>query len=70
MSNKGQIQVIKASGQREPFSEEKVRRSMVRAGISTDLQDRLMARIKSDLFDGITTRQIYDQILFFLEKEY
>lgn len=64
------IQVIKASGEREFFDEKKVLRSMARAGIVSDIQGQLIAKIKTSLYDGISTREIYDQILDYLDKAY
>jgi hypothetical protein len=60
------LNVIKANGQKEPFNEEKVINSIIRARIPKDLQPQVLTYIKSKLFDGITTRQIYNFILEFL----
>ena len=57
------INVIKANGEREPFSEEKVLRSIQRAGIPEDLQQVVLAHIKEKLFENITTTEIYRHIL-------
>lgn len=69
-AKKEPIRVLKASGEREAYDENKVRRSMVRAGITPDVQDRLLAKINASLYDGISTREIYDQIVAYLDQNY
>lgn len=56
------IVVIKASGEKEPFSEQKVRRSMRRAGISCELENQVLGDIKTNLYQNIPTAEIYQQI--------
>jgi Holliday junction resolvase-like predicted endonuclease len=62
------IYVIKASGEREPFSEKKVRRSIKRAGIPSKIEEEVVGRIRSILYDNIPTREIYKIILQALDK--
>ena len=62
------ISVLKADKQKEEFSEEKVIRSIKRAGIPQDLQAQVLSHIKSKLYDGISTEEIYRHILEFLER--
>lgn len=62
------ITVIKASGEREPFSEKKVYRSMRRAGVPFKAQKQVMKRIKAKLYDRIPTSIIYKQVVEFLDK--
>ena len=62
-----QIMVIKRNGDREPFSEDKVFRSMRRVGVPHELRHEAMAEIKKDLHGDITTDDIYQRILNFLE---
>src|SRR5438045_4082603 len=59
--------VRKANGEVVPFSEEKVRQSIQRAGIPQELQQEVINHIKTKLFDGISTAEIYGYILEFLE---
>jgi hypothetical protein len=56
------IIVIKASGEKEPFSEKKVRRSIRRAGVPLSLQNQVVDQIKAILYDQIPTSEIYHQI--------
>jgi hypothetical protein len=60
------ITVIKATGQKEEFSEEKVKRSIERAGIPQDIRPQVLAHVKSKLRDNIPTSEIYHHILEFL----
>jgi len=60
--------VLKASGQIEPFSEEKLRLSAKRAGIPEAFQNEVVAYVKSKLYDNIPTSEIYKQITGFLQN--
>lgn len=71
MRNTNQIQIIKANGEREPFSEFKLSRSLRRSGSSPRLTEQIVAHIKKELRDGIKTRDIYAHArkLLIREKE-
>lgn len=60
------MNVIKANQQKEPFSEEKVLQSIQRARVPESLQAETLAHVKSKLYDGISTNEIYQHILEFL----
>lgn len=60
------VQVIKANGDKQQFSDEKVKYSIHRAGISDDLQDQVLAHVKSKLYEDIPTSEIYHHITEFL----
>lgn len=60
------IQVVKASGEKEPFSEEKVCASIQRAGIAKELQEQVLEHVKSKLYENIKTSEIYHHIIEFL----
>ncbi len=62
------IIVIKANGDNEPFSEEKVLRSMKRAGVPSEVRGKAMSHIKSKLYDEIPTNIIYGHIVEFLDN--
>ena len=61
--------IIKATGVREPFSEEKLIYSIKRAGIPANLQDKALSHIKSKLYENMPTSEIYAHIREFLSKE-
>jgi hypothetical protein len=60
--------VLKATGRIEPFSEEKLRLSIQRAGIPDVLRNEVVSNIKNNLYDNIPTSEIYKQILSFLQN--
>ncbi len=62
------INVIKTTGEKELFSENKLRASIQRAGVPEELQDEAIDHIKLKLYDGIPTFEIYKHIGEFLGK--
>ncbi|MCG2691829.1 restriction endonuclease, partial [Microgenomates group bacterium] len=62
------IKVTKASGLLEPFSEDKIRRSLKRAGAQSQVIDKILAQLIGRLHDGITTRAIYQQVFALLNQ--
>lgn len=60
--------VIKASGEREPFSEKKFRRSVRRSGIPKNLENQLVNYIYNQLYDGIPTHEVYQLASKYLGK--
>ncbi len=62
-----EITVVKRNGTREPFSEEKVYRSMKRVGVPEELRHEAMNEVKKDVAGEITTDEIFRKILNFLE---
>lgn len=51
-----------------PFSEDKVKISIQRAGITKELQPQVVEHVKSKLYENIPTSEIYRHIMEFLEK--
>lgn len=64
---KNQLIVTKASGEQTLFSEEKIRASLQRSGADPDQIDFILQEVKKQLYNGITTRNIY-KIAFALLK--
>lgn len=60
------INVIKSTGEKEQFSEEKLRASIIRAGFPKEIGDRLISHIETKLYDNIPTSEIYRHIKEFL----
>lgn len=60
--------VIKASGEKEDFSEEKILQSIQYAGVPETLQQKLLDYIKENTDGDTTTEKIYRLINGFLEK--
>ena len=63
------INVIKATGEIEPFSEEKVISSLLRAGASRQLAENIVAQTKPSLYQNIPTFEIYSIVMKILKKE-
>ena len=63
------ILITKASGEQEPFSEAKLRRSLQRVHTSPTLIDEIVARVESELADGIRTSEIYRKAFSLLRKD-
>lgn len=62
------IQVQKASGKLEAFSEEKIRRSLSRAGARPKTINTIINKLLPNLHHGITTKQIYQQVYELLNQ--
>ncbi len=62
------ITVIKASRERVPFSQEKLHRSLKKAGAHDSLIDQVVDRVVNELYDGITTRRIYSKAFSYMRK--
>lgn len=60
--------IVKANGQKEPFSEEKILQSARRAGVPKEALDDMLEHIKNNLYDGMRTSEIYQHILEYLTK--
>lgn len=63
------INVIKATGEIEPFSEEKVISSLMRAGADQSLAQKIVAKIKPSLYPNIPTFELYSAIMKDLKRE-
>ena len=68
MQNLDPISVIKASGGKEPFNEEKVIHSLVANGLSSDLAAQTVDYLKRYLKQNITTEDIFGRVTEFLQK--
>lgn len=60
------VHVLKATGDAQPFSEEKLVASIKRAGIPDFLQNKVVEHVKSKLYDDIPTSVIYHHVKEFL----
>lgn len=62
------IHVLKADRRYEPFSEHKVIDSIRRARVPQSIQGEVLTHIKSKLYDGISTAEIYQHIMESLNR--
>jgi hypothetical protein len=53
------ISITKASGEKQSFSPEKLRQSLIRAGASVDLVNDVVLKIEAVLTEGMSTKSIY-----------
>ncbi len=65
---KKQLLITKASGEKVPFSVEKLRISLHRSGATDEQAERIITELTEKLYQGITTKKIY-HIAFRLLKE-
>jgi hypothetical protein len=53
------ILITKASGELLPFSEEKLKHSLLRAGATNDMADSIVHNLTPQLYEGVSTKKIY-----------
>lgn len=62
------VLITKANGEKQEFSEEKLRASIRRAHIPHNIEEEVVSHITSQLHEGMHTSEIYQHIMEFLEK--
>jgi len=62
------ITVIKANRSTEPYSEEKLRRSLLRTGVGIQLIDQVLSEMRAKLYNGIPTQKIHALAFKLLKK--
>ncbi len=62
------LNIIKATGEKEPFSEDKLNYSIYRAHIPKELHQQVVDHVKSKLYDNMPTKEIYQHITEFFDK--
>ncbi len=63
------IEVVKRSGEKEPFNETKVRQSLIRSGTNKVVEDKIIKKLNKKLYQGITTAEIYRLVFDWLKQE-
>ncbi len=63
------MEVLNSLGEREPLSQKKIYQSARRSGASKQLAQKVTSQIMSSVYDGITTKEIFQQIQSILLKE-
>ncbi|NNL02150.1 MAG: ATPase [Eudoraea sp.] len=61
--------IVKASGDKVLFSEEKLRSSLKRSGADSKLISQILTLVKDELYDGITTKELYNRAYSFLRRK-
>lgn len=63
------ILVTKASGEQEPFEENKLRRSLQSAGANDETVNRIVEAVNQLLHEGISTQKIYREAFRLLQED-
>ncbi|MDT0552129.1 ATP cone domain-containing protein [Urechidicola vernalis] len=63
------IDIIKSSGLKDPFSEEKLKKSLKIIGVDSNLVEQILLKVKNELYEGISTKEIYNRAFSLLKKE-
>ncbi|MFH1662811.1 MAG: restriction endonuclease [Chloroflexota bacterium] len=63
------VNIVKASGETEPFSEQKLRRSLERVDAPPALITEIITHIKGELKEGMKTSEIYSHAFSLLKRE-
>lgn len=63
------VNIVKASGEIVPFSEEKVISSLMGAGASLELAKKIVGEIRPNLYQNIPSFEIYSAVMTILKKE-
>lgn len=62
------IDIIKSSGHKMKFSLDKLRNSLKHSGANHELVEEIVSRVNDELFEGITTNEIYNRAYALLKK--
>ncbi|NOX84938.1 MAG: ATPase [Chlorobi bacterium] len=68
MELSSQIFITKANGDREPFDRDKMIRALKNSGVSDEECNRIVGEVEKRLYDGITSRKIYQMAYGLLKK--
>ncbi len=63
------VHIVKFSGESVPFSEAKLRQSLKRSGANPDLIQNILDQVKGELYEGITTKELYNRAYALLKKK-
>lgn len=63
------FQIVKSSGERTRFSLKKLRRSLQRSGAGENLVNQIVDQVRDELYQGITTKEIYNRAFTLLKKK-
>ncbi|WP_299323719.1 ATP cone domain-containing protein [uncultured Maribacter sp.] len=68
MDTKESIDIIKSSGQKMKFSLDKLRKSLKHSGANHELVEEIVSKVYDELFEGITSSEIYNRAYSLLKK--
>ena len=58
------IEILKSSGERAKFSLDKLRKSLKHSGADHNLVEQIVDQVKDELYEGISTNEIYNCLLY------
>ena len=61
--------IIKSSGEKVKFSLEKLRTSLSRTGAEKEIVDQILDKVRDELYQGISTKEIYNRAFSLLKKK-
>jgi len=62
------MEILKSSGERAKFSLSKLRNSLKHSGADHDLIEQIIDNVREELYEGITTKEIYNRAFAILKK--
>jgi hypothetical protein len=62
------IQIVKASGEKQEFSLNKLKRSFKRCGLSPEECEKIIRQLSPDIMEGMTTRKLYQKAYRLIKK--
>lgn len=65
----GNLQITKASGDKDVFSVEKVKASLRKSGADEEVINHIIRNLEDELYDGISTKEIYNRAFNLLKKK-
>ncbi|MFO8146837.1 MAG: restriction endonuclease [Bacteroidota bacterium] len=63
------LQITKASGDKDVFSVEKVKASLRKSGADEEVINHIIGILEDELYDGISTKEIYNRAFNLLKKK-
>lgn len=61
------VTIVKASGEKVEFSFDKLKKSLKRTGASEAIVEYVLSKVQEELYDGITTKEIYNRAFALLK---
>ena len=68
MDKPSRIEIIKSSGEKAQFSLDKLRNSLTHSGADHNLVEEIVEKVNDELFEGISTHEIYNRAYALLKK--
>lgn len=62
------IEILKSSGERAKFSLDKLSKSLKHSGADHNLVEQIVGQVKDELYEGISTNEIYNRAYALLKK--